>query len=859
MAFDQAQFDAWKSAPSKYPKYDSVPDPIYGTLGHYMETRTADQNSRLGLANVIKDTEWRRDPSVIAKNTSLQGSFDPSKNEMPISLIPQKAMNAAGATVDQLKASGGGWVNIGGFDENQNDSEGHHIGSPGNQTSNNVVWMDANGKYWKDPSETRSVDAGTHKVEDLSSVDNFTGQSVGQGTYHDEANTVNPWTPDPRLQKAWGEQGNTGPMMMSSAADIPALLNGYADKRGGVDAFAPETGITKIGAMLPGALAGAALLPLGSDIMSWINGGMTGGLGSVAGAGGGGATEAAEIGAGGPGLDTVAAGSGAPGAAGIFADMISSDPALAAALDAAAKGGIAGLTQSQVSELLNATKTLPGMAAVPDATILQKLGSSLTPGGSTLDLLKAIAPLATSALTGSSNTSAGSMAADTAANIAQDQWNYYKQNYQPLESNLINQAMDAGSPEAFARNRGTANADVTNAFDKAGKQTASRLQSFGINPSSPAYQSAMGSTDLAQGASTVGALTAADNNTRDRAYTMARDVVGIGRGIPAAATAGSLGASSAQNNASTIAANQNAQTQKNIGYGLDTLGNVASKWFGGGSNLAPGATSTGGFNMDYFMADGGLIETSDAMDPRAQEAYKRATGDDINAVGSTSRINQPAGSGQVSRSQQERAALEAEKQRKLQEYLKAHPEQRRQMGFADGGNVIEARKVGHGRYDANGLDNVLQNRGINPAMRNKVITPHMKRFAIGGGVGRDDLGTDDSNMGMPNDVSSNNQQIQGQGTATSDSIPAQIDGQEPAALSNGEFVLNAGVMELTGEEVAQAINEAGLKKRQQAGLDSAQPPTPMPQTSNDVSINAGTQAYRGGGRVQRYASCGIGA
>jgi hypothetical protein len=54
-------------------------------------------------------------------------------------------------------------------------------------------------------------------------------------------------------------------------------------------------------------------------------------------------------------------------------------------------------------------------------------------------------------------------------------------------------------------------------------------------------------------------------------------------------------------------------------------------------------------------------------------------------------------------------------------------------------------------------------------------------------------------------------------------------------------VVNADAVELTGEEILEAINEAGLKKRQGMGLEE--------KTSNDVPLNAGAQAYAGGGQV----------
>jgi hypothetical protein len=94
----------------------------------------------------------------------------------------------------------------------------------------------------------------------------------------------------------------------------------------------------------------------------------------------------------------------------------------------------------------------------------------------------------------------------------------------------------------------------------------------------------------------------------------------------------------------------------------------------------------------------------------------------------------------------------------------------------------------------------------------KAMTPHMSRtgYANGGGVGMQGLEPSQMNRVLP-----------GPGTETSDSIPAVIDGQTPAALSSNEFVMNAEVPKLSGEEILQAINRAGLEKRSQGTPSNA--------------------------------------
>lgn len=516
--------------------------------------------------------------------------------------------------------------------------------------------------------------------------------------------------------------------------------------------------------------------------------------------------------------------------------------------------------------------------------------------------------------------------------ISADQWNYYKTNYQPLETNLIDQAKAAGSPEEFARARGAANADVTGAFDRTGKEFEAGLQARGINPGSPAYTSGLGSMKIAEGATRAGALTAADNATRALAYSKGLDVVGLGRNIPAQSAASSSAAATNARAMQNQQFLQNQTNQKNVGYGLDALGRQAKTWFGGGTPDAsttynPNGTTSGSapvaWNGEY--ADGGKVgaygKRADGTDkgtgflgpmkrPDGRTSTEISIGVPINGQQMEIPTMVPTLSQQEIQyllNNDERAVLQDhpiansirqkaidhaqyrvdaemnpfagpedvpliggrdtvpdirdelqkynERQNRpqlpitLQKYDESHGlpigdvlqkyDERQALprfGFANGG-VIETKQTAPGRYEANGLESLLQKRGLNPTMAKRhSITPHMKHFAAGGSVGLEPQASD---SGM----------ISGPGTATSDSIPAQIDGQAPASLSNGEYVMPASAVDMTGEEIFDAIRQASLQKRAQ-GLEPQQP-----ATSNDVPLNAGHQAYRNGGRVNHGLGC----
>lgn len=392
------------------------------------------------------------------------------------------------------------------------------------------------------------------------------------------------------------------------------------------------------------------------------------------------------------------------------------------------------------------------------------------------------------------------------ANISQDQWNYYKQNYQPVEQNLINQAQQANTPEQYAAATGRANADVTNAFDTTSKATANRMQAYGINPASPAYQSTMASSDLAKGSTLAGAETNAWNTQRNLAYSRALDVVGIGRNIPAQSSASMGAASSAAGQAANSAGiaqnslnsqfNQNNQNMYNVGQ-------------------SPIYQSLTGAAKSYYTT------LSNGNPSPYQAAQNNAAANNAGAGGAGG-INSWKDGGKI--------------------------------GYAEGGNVtdendniLDMRMGDGGKYEAVGLEPALIKKGYHPAMAKMaskgVITPHMRRplpnpkqrFAIGGGVGAYGI---ESNQGvLP--PSQSNQVLNGPGTETSDSVPAQIDGHQPAALSKGEFVMSAEVPKLSGEEILQAINRAGLEKREQ---------------NTGGNPNAGMTAYANGGQVDDWKS-----
>ena len=78
--------------------------------------------------------------------------------------------------------------------------------------------------------------------------------------------------------------------------------------------------------------------------------------------------------------------------------------------------------------------------------------------------------------------------------------------------------------------------------------------------------------------------------------------------------------------------------------------------------------------------------------------------------------------------------------------------------------------------------------------------------------------------------------IEGEGDGKSDSIPAMVDGQEPAALSTGEYVIPAGTVAAMGN----GDNKSGAKKLDQmvSGINKQMyGRSKVPQADDRISEN----------------------
>ena len=176
------------------------------------------------------------------------------------------------------------------------------------------------------------------------------------------------------------------------------------------------------------------------------------------------------------------------------------------------------------------------------------------------------------------------------AQISRDQWNRYKEIYEPLERQMVDEAQDYASPENYAKAAGEASATVSQQFSKARDRLT---RTPGLDPSSGAYQSSLVGLDLAQAASDATQQNLARKNVTDTAYARKQSALALGKGLDATAASG-LASSASSNLALAQAGNQQAgQQAAALGRTTDRIisSPTVSNWLNGTSTTSkPAAT-----------------------------------------------------------------------------------------------------------------------------------------------------------------------------------------------------------------------------------------------------------------------------
>lgn len=160
-------------------------------------------------------------------------------------------------------------------------------------------------------------------------------------------------------------------------------------------------------------------------------------------------------------------------------------------------------------------------------------------------------------------------AAALQAQIAGEQWDRYKEIYDPLERSYVDEASKFDSPEQYARAAGDASATVAQQFGKARE----RLQRTpGLDTSTPGFASQMVGLDAAQAAADATQQNAARRNVKMDALQLKGNAINLGKGLPG--SAGAL-AGNAATQFGNMASNQYQLAQSQAA----TAGNVMDRVF----------------------------------------------------------------------------------------------------------------------------------------------------------------------------------------------------------------------------------------------------------------------------------------
>lgn len=171
---------------------------------------------------------------------------------------------------------------------------------------------------------------------------------------------------------------------------------------------------------------------------------------------------------------------------------------------------------------------------------------------------------------------------------AQEDRKRYEETYLPIEQNLIKEFQDYGSPERLAEERGKAISDVSSAFDAQRKNALSRLESYGVDPSTTRNQALDLNVRIAQAAQQAGAASAATQRVENTGRALRAEAINIGRGLPSQ-VAGSYGQSIAAGQAGVGGANQTTGTSAGaLTSGTAFSGQALSGYQGAGSLMNQG-------------------------------------------------------------------------------------------------------------------------------------------------------------------------------------------------------------------------------------------------------------------------------
>jgi len=212
-------------------------------------------------------------------------------------------------------------------------------------------------------------------------------------------------------------------------------------------------------------------------------------------------------------------------------------------------------------------------------------------------------------------------------NRSNSEWDRFKNQFQPVQDQMVNDAMTVDSAANQEKAAATAGAQVKSSFANVQDQNARKLASMGINPNSGRSVDAMNATSMAQAAQEAGTMNNARDIVKDRGIAMRNNVAQFGQGVANQSMA--LGDQAVRTGNSAVGVG-------NVGFD-NSLKNT--NVMNGGFNAAAGGNKTGAdiLNQDYANKMRGY---------EAEQAGKAGTagaiGSIIGSIGAASILKPPS-------------------------------------------------------------------------------------------------------------------------------------------------------------------------------------------------------------------------
>jgi hypothetical protein len=160
--------------------------------------------------------------------------------------------------------------------------------------------------------------------------------------------------------------------------------------------------------------------------------------------------------------------------------------------------------------------------------------------------------------------------------IAGEQWQRYKDNYSPLETQVVGMAKDAGSKEDYERAVGQTTADTRAAFGTMRGAQARESARMGLNPSDGQFTARQDKIGLAEAASLAGNQNRARQAVTADAWTKKMGALGMGQNLVNSAMGGLASAAGGQASMANAAYNRNGNAAGTLG---GAIGNAVGNYF----------------------------------------------------------------------------------------------------------------------------------------------------------------------------------------------------------------------------------------------------------------------------------------